>query len=510
MARTSPGGDSREDRDTVDDWGGTRGEDLEAPQFESGLDYAAYVEDDAADGTEGTEGSGGSGEAASGTADGAAQATPGAGAVGSTVAGPDGVRPREAEHSTDEIPASAARDARGDAGRDAGWSADRGSDTEVLSGLDRRATAQAEAGTQPTQSIDRSELERLAAGDGAGIGAAGAVGAVGAAGAARDTDRDLPGARARGAEADVVTATARPEPEPQPASAWSGGPGGLPAPVAGHPRGPAAGPATRDPEENRRELRDAEARAAARDEALKGSPTGPRVMQVLLAVFFPVVVLIAAVRLVASPVFLWIEYHRPGFPDDPYGFTTDDRLTYGSAGMDYLFNAAPERYLGDLQHDGSALFTGTEVSHMTDVKLVMLITMGVGLLLGLLCLLFMVALSRAAKGGIRRALFAGSLWMLVVLIALGVLAVLGWQQFFAAFHGLFFAEGTWTFLASDALIRLYPNQFWIDAGLAVGVLVLLTLVLTLVFTWPTRRRRYDSRLAQEDLIRRRNDWADAA
>ncbi|MGD6978363.1 MULTISPECIES: TIGR01906 family membrane protein [Citricoccus] len=503
MARTSPGGDSREDRDTVDDWGGTRGEDLEAPQFESGLDYAAYVEDDAADGTDGTDGT------ASGTADGTAQATPGRGTTGGTDAGRDGVRPREAEDSTDEIPASAARDA----GRDAGWSAergsdtevlsgaDRGSDTEVLSGADRRETAQAEAGTQPTQSIDRSELERLTAGDGAGSGAAGA---------ARGTVRDLPGARARGADTDVVTATARPEPQPQPASAWSGGPGGLPAPVAGHPRGPAAGPATREPEENRRELRDAEARAAARDEALKGSPTGPRVMQVLLAVFFPVVVLIAAVRLVASPVFLWIEYHRPGFPDDPYGFTTDDRLTYGSAGMDYLFNAAPERYLGDLQHDGSALFTGTEVSHMTDVKLVMLITMGVGLLLGLLCLLFMVALSRAAKGGIRRALFAGSLWMLVVLIALGMLAVLGWQQFFAAFHGLFFAEGTWTFLASDSLIRLYPNQFWIDAGLAVGVLVLVTLVLTLVFTWPTRRRRYDSRLAQEDLIRRRNDWADAA
>jgi integral membrane protein (TIGR01906 family) len=473
MARTSPGADNREGREAVDDWGGTRGEDLEAPQFESGLDYAAYVEDDDTPGT----------------VDGAGQDTSGITAAGSTAAGRDEAGPRDAEHSTDEIPASA----------------DRTADTEFISDVDRRAAAQADPGTQPTQSIDRRELDRLAAGDVA-VHGAGAVSDDGE----RSPAQDVPGATARGERTDVVTASAQPEPEPRPTSAWSSGPGVTPAPGAGDYRGFAGGSTAVEPEENRRELRDAEARAAARDEALKGSPTGPRVMQVLLAVFFPVVVLIAAVRVVASPVFLWIEYHRPGFPDDQYGFTTDDRLTYGSAGMDYLFNAAPPRYLGDLQHQGAALFTGTEVSHMADVKLVMLITMGVGLVLGLLCLLFMVALSRAAKGGIRRALFAGSLWMLVVLIVLGVLAVLGWQQFFAAFHGLFFADGTWTFLASDALIRLYPNQFWIDAGLAVGVLVLVTLVVTLVFTWPTRRRRYDSRLAQEDLIRRRNDWADAA
>ena len=65
-------------------------------------------------------------------------------------------------------------------------------------------------------------------------------------------------------------------------------------------------------------------------------------------------------------------------------------------------------------------------------------------------------------------------------------------------------------MAKDALIRLYPAQVWVDAGLDVGGGVLVTLIVTLVLTWATRRRRYDARLAQEDLIRRRNDWADAA
>lgn len=471
MARRSPGEGGREDgRQDLDGWGGSHGEDVEPPQFESGLDYSAYLEEDA-----GMDDAGASVRAGQDTT-----VLPSAtGSTAGPTAGSETPRAsagRDAEHTTDELPASAGR-------RD---------ETEALAGPGRPgapavAPAGSADGTQPTQPIDRSELERLNAAD-----AADAVG---------DT-ADRP------ARSEAVTASARPT--PQPAASWSTGPGTTPAPVAGDYRGFASGTGAVDPEENRREMRDAEARAAARDEALKGSPTGPRVMQVLLALFFPVVVLAAAVRLVASPVFLWIEYHRPGFPADQYGFGTEDRLTYGSAGMDYLFNAAPQRYLGDLQHQGSALFTDGEVAHMADVKLVMLVTMAVGLVLGLLCVIFMIALSRTAKGGIRRALFAGSLWMLLVLIALGVLAVLGWEQFFAAFHGLFFADGTWTFLASDALIRLYPAQFWVDAGLAVGVLVLVTLIVTLVLTWPTRRRRYDARLAQEDLIRRRNDWADAA
>jgi integral membrane protein (TIGR01906 family) len=377
-------------------------------------------------------------------------------------------------------------------------------------------------GTQATQSIDRAELEALAAGDARVEGGAGNNGTA---------PQDRPAARARGERAGIVTATVTPEPaavtEPTPTAAWAAGPALAPtAPTAAPLAAPAAatpavaatqddhhgfnagGPAA-DDEDRRRDLRGAEARAAARDEALEGPSTAPKVFQVLLAIFFPIVVLIAAVRAVASPAFLWLEYHRPGFPSDPHGFTTEDRLTYGSAGMDYLFNVAPPRYLGDLQHQGGQLFTDTEVSHMADVKLVMLITMAVGTVLVLACIVFMVSLARTAKGGIRRSLFAGSVWMLVVLIALVVLAVLGWEQFFAGFHSLFFADGTWTFRATDSLIRLYPNQFWMDAGLAVGVLVLLTLVITLVCTWPTRRRRQDSQLAQVDMVRRRNEWYDA-
>ena len=134
-------------------------------------------------------------------------------------------------------------------------------------------------------------------------------------------------------------------------------------------------------------------------------------------------------------------------------------------------------------------FKDGEVSHMADVKLVILSAFGAGALLVLFSLVAILYLRRRSTGGVRRGLFAGSIATLVIIIGLGVLAVLGWEQFFTEFHRVFFANGTWTFSLQDTLIRLFPGQFWVDAGIVIGALVLLAALLTLVLTWPTRKRR---------------------
>ncbi|MDQ0822125.1 putative membrane protein [Arthrobacter sp. V4I6] len=55
----------------------------------------------------------------------------------------------------------------------------------------------------------------------------------------------------------------------------------------------------------------------------------------------------------------------------------------------------------------------------------------------------------AGRRGVRRGLFAGSIVNLVIITGVGVLAVLGWEQFFTEFHRVFFANGTWTFSLQD-------------------------------------------------------------
>ncbi|BCW70180.1 TIGR01906 family membrane protein [Arthrobacter sp. NicSoilB8] len=243
---------------------------------------------------------------------------------------------------------------------------------------------------------------------------------------------------------------------------------------------------------------DVERRNAERERAAKAKPVLPRVMQVLLAVFYPVILLVLAVRAVTSPLFLWVEYNRPGFPGDGYGFSTDDRMTYGSYAVDYLSNWSGPRYLGDLvDQSGDRLFKDGEVSHMADVKAVILSTFGAGTLLILLGLVAVIYLKRRHNGGVRRGLFAGSIVTLAIIIGLGTLAVLGWEQFFTEFHRIFFANGTWTFSLQDTLIRLFPGQFWMDAGIVIGGLVLLASIVTLILTWPTRRRRGLGRKASD-------------
>ena len=244
--------------------------------------------------------------------------------------------------------------------------------------------------------------------------------------------------------------------------------------------------------------RAARERRAAREAALGAKPPLARTLQVLLAVAYPFVLLILAIRLIASPVFLWIAYQRPGFPADGFGFSTADRMTYGSYGVDYLNNFADSRYLGELRDPlGNPLFLNTEVQHMLDVKNVISTTYLAGLLLAALMVVALVYLGKRYAGGIRRGLFAGAVATLALFAVLGTLAVLGWESFFTGFHKIFFANGTWTFNYSDTLIRLYPPQFWVDAAIAIAVLVVLTSVITLIATWPTAKRREASRLRQD-------------
>ncbi len=244
-------------------------------------------------------------------------------------------------------------------------------------------------------------------------------------------------------------------------------------------------------------------RSAERERAATAKPVLGRIIQIAIAVFFPVMLLAAAIRAVATPVFLWFEYNRPGFPADSFGFSTEDRMTYGSYAVDYLLNFASPRYLGDLvTEDGDPLYLASEVSHMADVKAVLTVAFLTALGMALLSLAGGLYLSRRCPGGIRRALFAGALTTLAIIAGLLVAAVLAWEEFFTMVHSIFFAQGNWTFRLDDTLIRLFPAQFWMDAGAAVAGIVLLVCLLVMIFTWPTKKRRERSRLAREESRRR--------
>nr|WP_294456580.1 TIGR01906 family membrane protein [uncultured Rothia sp.] len=232
-------------------------------------------------------------------------------------------------------------------------------------------------------------------------------------------------------------------------------------------------------------------RAAAREDAVEDTPRFLKLRATLIALTVPLTVLMIAIRAVASAPFLWLEYHRPGFPEDSYGYYLVERMRLGSYGVDYINNFAPREYLARVTTgaDNTLAFTEAEVNHMHDVKWVLLIATVAVAALFLLTLISSISLRERAPGTIRRSLFCGA-WITLGLIAvLGVVGVFGWEWLFTTFHQVFFPQGNWEFSVRSSLIRLYPPQFWIDAAIAVAVLVAAQITLLLVTTWPTKYRK---------------------
>jgi integral membrane protein (TIGR01906 family) len=184
----------------------------------------------------------------------------------------------------------------------------------------------------------------------------------------------------------------------------------------------------------------------------------------LASVLTIIVIPLFFIRLLIFPSFPAIEYRMPGFPEDTYGFTYEERVKWATYGIEYLLNDAGPEYLGDLRFDdGSPVFTEREVQHMLDVKIVVGQTLTVfRLALILLATLGILAWRQGQVDAYRLGISRGGWILLVILLTLGLLAITSFWQFFSAFHAIFFEGDSWLFAFSDTLIRLYPIRFWQD------------------------------------------------
>lgn len=197
-------------------------------------------------------------------------------------------------------------------------------------------------------------------------------------------------------------------------------------------------------------------------------------LRLFIGITLPAFLVLSSVRLVATEIFLQIEYHRPGFPDDRFGFTLEDRLEYGRYAVRYLHNDAGIEYLGDLEIDGEPLYNARELQHMEDVKTVAKAAFRVQLVLTLLLASAVIALAwkPATRFYLKRGFAEGGFFTIALIVTLVVLIVANWDFFFDGFHAVFFEGDSWQFRTSDTLIRLYPEQFWFDAAIVIGVLTI--------------------------------------
>ena len=137
--------------------------------------------------------------------------------------------------------------------------------------------------------------------------------------------------------------------------------------------------------------------------------------------------------------------------------------------------------------DGRAGFDSAAVSHLLDVrKVIRGAKTFIGVLAALTAAWLGVQIARRRFSNIWLALFAGA-GFCALIVVLGALAgTLNFEALFAWFHGLFFSAGTWEFPADALLIEVFPEGFWMAAGLTWGALILLGGVLLGASGWLLR------------------------
>lgn len=196
-----------------------------------------------------------------------------------------------------------------------------------------------------------------------------------------------------------------------------------------------------------------------------------KILCIAITIMIPFFLIMTGIRILLTPIFLQVEYQSPGFPDDPFGFTMQDRLHWSKYALDYLLNNEGISYLENLKFpDGNPLYNERELSHMFDVKNLVQAVLKVWY--GMIVVLLGSVLW-AYKGKWKTpfwiAIKRGGFITTGIIIAILIFVAASFTEIFTLFHRLFFEGDTWLFQWSDTLIRLFPMQFWQNAFILLGV-----------------------------------------
>jgi integral membrane protein (TIGR01906 family) len=124
-----------------------------------------------------------------------------------------------------------------------------------------------------------------------------------------------------------------------------------------------------------------------------------------------------------------------------------------------------------------SLFNERETAHLRDVKDLFQFTFGVQELGVVYVFTYVVGVFIWAREGSLRRLatqvLVGSLVAIVAIVALTVVALLGFDRAFEEFHFIAFNNDLWRLdPRTDHLIQMFPQGFWFDASMFVGLLTL--------------------------------------
>lgn len=212
-----------------------------------------------------------------------------------------------------------------------------------------------------------------------------------------------------------------------------------------------------------------------------------KILRFFFTLLIPILVITAAVRLLATDQYLAFEYAKADFPPDSYGFTSQQRFILASTNVHYVRAHLPDDELSKQTLYGVPVYNSREVSHMAEVRSVFQSVQVAGQLAFILLVLTGFLLwKREGWQTLASGLQLGGLLTCGIILLIGLTAVVAWQFWFNTFHLLFFKPGSWLFLYTDTLIRLFPEKFWFDSALAISILALAGGTITVILGWRSK------------------------
>jgi hypothetical protein len=200
---------------------------------------------------------------------------------------------------------------------------------------------------------------------------------------------------------------------------------------------------------------------------------------------------VAALVLLTGPLLLFFppvvsfEQARQGVP----ALLNTDQATVDRATSTMLADLLRNGdFTVSISASGAPVLDAKERSHMRDVG---------GVVRGLI-LADVVALVVALLLGLRlrreperraRAMLAAAAGIGVAAVALGAFFAFAFEAAFAAFHGIFFAAGSWTFGPDSNLLRFFPEPLWFELALLAGTTIVVSALLVAAWAWRSLARR---------------------
>lgn len=204
----------------------------------------------------------------------------------------------------------------------------------------------------------------------------------------------------------------------------------------------------------------------------------------VLTVSAALVVVAIAILPFLGPVWVGFEQGRVGSAALT-GFTPEQVTAVTGSILADLVIGPPDF---DVTLNGVPVLTEDERSHMRDVRGVFaafyMVAIG-----GAVVLAASFALAFAQGRGPRARLWhrlarAGGIIAVVTVVG-GTLGVFFFDAAFLAFHELFFPGGNFLFPTTDHLVQLFPDQFWMETTVGVGIVIVL---LGVLLSWFGNRR----------------------